>query len=236
MLCFILFSFHNFRACITQCVCVCVWVSNVWCLFIEKQTQSYGSNICSTLLYSCPFPSAQFSFRWLCTALLLLLLQHLWKPVALLDFCWLQAYTRHTYKHTHASAFVHTCLFVLCTHTTYGHTNTPHFWMKFILQGRRMSTVEKLFKNSIRFQWIAIILMTRLKILNQAYICNRNRFCFLLHCIGENSVFFLNIKWNDAHNTNKHIFGAYYMFRKLSIFFWCRLVVCSIPTHLSHFR
>lgn len=124
----------------------------------------------------------------------------------------------HTNIHTRAPS-IHTCLFVLCTHTTYGHTNTPHFWMKFILQGRRMSTVEKLFKNSIRFQWIAIILMTRLKILNQAYICNRNRFCFLLHCIDKYSVFFLNIKWNDAHNTNKHIFGAYYMFRKLSIFF-----------------
>lgn len=38
MLCFILFSFHNFRACITQCVCVCVSVECVMFIHWKANT------------------------------------------------------------------------------------------------------------------------------------------------------------------------------------------------------
>lgn len=142
MLFFILFSFDNFRACITQYECR---MCDVYSLKNKHNHTVYY--MFQVILYSYPsslYASPLFSFHSLRSALLLLL-QHLLEASGSFGFLLTTSiYTKYT---------IH---IFICTVHINRRARKYHFWRKFILQGRRMSTAEKLFVNSIPFNGLRL--------------------------------------------------------------------------------
>lgn len=135
--CYASFYFHFtvFWACITHSVCMsvnmCVCVECV--MFIHWKTNTIIRYNVTTLLYTAVlfhlYFSSLFSLVSRSIAAAVAVAAFIKASGIFLDFCWLPAY-KHTCIHC-----VHTCIFmcvhsVQCTHTAYGHTNTPFFGLE----------------------------------------------------------------------------------------------------------